>query len=221
VKRRLRVGRVERSPHHESRRESRILIGGTRSTRPTLRIRPPYDLPRLPARRPIGRNNMRTRNLLLLFARRAWACFSLVRLRRSPCRTRSLITHFLGDDLTMNVWQGQYISFLTPTTRTGLDNVTMASIVTKRPIKAYQYYNLATGLNPNPYPPYYYINGRDTIAAVDNTGGAGYSWIGSTGNRVADRLFNTLYNGVEEQQPIRPGGVLRTRPQLLAVRQSA
>ena len=101
----------------------------------------------------------------------------------------------LGDDLTMNVWQGQYISFLTPTTMTGLSNATMATLVGKVDL-AYDYYHIATGLNPAPFPPNYYINGRDTIAAVDNTGGAGYSWIGATGIELQTNYFNTLYNGV-------------------------
>ncbi|MCY2926371.1 MAG: family 20 glycosylhydrolase, partial [Planctomycetota bacterium] len=96
---------------------------------------------------------------------------------------------------TMNVWQGQYISFLTPTTTTGLSNATMAALVGKVDL-AYDYYHIATGSNPTPYPPSYYINGRDTIAAVDHTGGAGFSWIGYTGVELQTDYFNTLYSGV-------------------------
>ncbi|MCY2931230.1 MAG: family 20 glycosylhydrolase [Planctomycetota bacterium] len=101
----------------------------------------------------------------------------------------------LGDTLTMNVWQGQYVSFLTPTTMTGLNNATMSTLIGKVDL-AYDYYHIATGSNPDPWPPYYYINGRDTIAAVDNTGGAGFSWIGATGVELQTDYFNMLYNGV-------------------------
>ena len=62
--------------------------------------------------------------------------------------------------------------------------------------QAYNYYALATGATPTPFPPNYYINGRSTIAAVDTTGGAGYSWIGSTGIELQTGTFDVLYNNV-------------------------
>jgi len=101
----------------------------------------------------------------------------------------------LGDVLTMNIWQGTHVSLLTPTSMTGLDPTVMAKILATVD-NAYEYYASATGAQPNPYPPDYYINGRDTIAVVDHTGGAGYSYLGSTGIEVMTPYFNTLYNGV-------------------------
>ena len=111
----------------------------------------------------------------------------------------------LGDNLTMNVWQGTNISFLTPVTSsdpvvagltlsTSAENI-MGQIVTNVD-QAYNYYALACGSLPAPYPPNYYVNGRSTIAAVDNTGGAGYSWIGSTGIELQTGTFDVLYNNV-------------------------
>ncbi len=102
----------------------------------------------------------------------------------------------LGDVLTMNIWQGTHVSFLTPTSRTDLDPTVIARILATVDA-AYEYYESATGAQPTPYPPNYYINGRDTIAVVDNTGGAGYSYLGYTGIELMTPYFNILYNGVK------------------------
>ena len=111
----------------------------------------------------------------------------------------------LGYSSTMNVWQGTNISFLTPvnssdpvvaglTQSTSAENI-MGQIVTNVD-QAYDYYALACGALPNPYPPNYFINGRSTIAAVDTTGGAGFSYIGSTGIELQTGTFDVLYNNV-------------------------
>jgi hypothetical protein len=102
----------------------------------------------------------------------------------------------LGDTLTMNVWQGTHVSLLTPTSMTGLNPTVMAKILTTVD-NAYEYYATATGALPSPFPPNYYKNGRDTIAAVPNTGGAGFSYLGATGIEILTPYFEILYNGVE------------------------
>ncbi len=111
----------------------------------------------------------------------------------------------LGYNSTMNVWQGTNISFLTPVNST---DPTVASLtasssaeaimgqIVNNVDQAYDYYALACGATPVPFPPNYYVNGRSTIAAVDTTGGAGYSWIGNTGIELQTGTFDTLYNGV-------------------------
>jgi hypothetical protein len=101
----------------------------------------------------------------------------------------------LGDVLTMNIWQGTHVSLLTPTAMTGLDPTVIARILATAD-NAYEYYASALGAVPNPYPPNYYINGRDSIAVVDHTGGAGYSYLGATGIELMTPYFNILYNGV-------------------------
>jgi hypothetical protein len=100
----------------------------------------------------------------------------------------------LGDTFDMNVWQGNKISVLTPTATT-YNNSTMSSIVSALD-KAYDYYYSAVGEAPANFPAYM-RDGRMTIASVSPTGGAGYSWIGSTGIELETGTFNVLYNGVK------------------------
>ncbi len=103
----------------------------------------------------------------------------------------------LGDNLRMNIWQGTHVSLLTPTSMTGLNPRVMAKILAAVD-NAYEYYESATGAQPNPYPPNYYIHGRDTIAVVDHTGGAGFSYLGATGIELMTPYFKILYNGVKD-----------------------
>jgi hypothetical protein len=114
-----------------------------------------------------------------------------------PSLPQVTYTSIYGDPYRMNVWEGAHISFLTPTSRTDLNPTTMAKIVTTVD-KAYEYYKLATGSDPIPYAPNFYRNGRGTIAAVDYTGGAGYSYLGWTGIELLTPYFNALYNGVRD-----------------------
>jgi hypothetical protein len=101
----------------------------------------------------------------------------------------------LGDVMTMNIWQGTHVSLLTPTSMTGLNPTVMATILATVD-NAYEYYASATGGLPAPFPPNYYINGRDTIAIVPHTGGAGYSYLSTTGVEIETPYFNTLYDEV-------------------------
>jgi len=107
---------------------------------------------------------------------------------------------FNGNSYTMNVWQGRNISFLTPVGQTPdpnmtLDSNTMAKILNTVD-SAYDYYYLATGKKPSVYSPYYH-NGRDTIADVATTCGAGCGYLGYTGIELETGTFNVLYNGVK------------------------
>jgi hypothetical protein len=105
----------------------------------------------------------------------------------------------LQADLMMNVWQGRHVSFLTPTTMIGLGKMTMAALISRVDL-AFDYYHHAIGSDPDPYPPCYYINGRGTIAVVEDTGGAGYSFSGATGIELQTASFITLYNGVDQKR---------------------
>jgi hypothetical protein len=90
-------------------------------------------------------------------------------------------------------WFGRNISILSPPTE-ALDTNVMARIIASLD-KAWDFYAEATGQQPIQYDPTT-LYGRDVIAVVTNTCGAGCSYIGYTGTELLRQYFDILYNGV-------------------------
>jgi hypothetical protein len=61
--------------------------------------------------------------------------------------------------------------------------------------RAWDFYHTATGLYPSFYAPTTLL-GRDVIAEVSSTCGAGCSYIGFNGTEILHQYFDILYNGV-------------------------
>ncbi len=119
-------------------------------------------------------------------------------VERVPLGVEARITYHseMGETLKMNIWQGTHVALLTPTSVTGLNPRVMAKILAAFD-DAYEYYASATGAQPKPDPGYE-INGRDTVAVVNYTCGAGCSYLGTTGIELLAPYFTILYNGVKD-----------------------
>jgi serralysin len=100
---------------------------------------------------------------------------------------------FNGNSYLLQPWSGSNICILASTTNQFSTNVMSKIIVALD--TAYSFYITATGRQPNPWDPTM-LYGRDTIAEVTNTCGAGCSYIGFTGTEILIPYFNILYNGV-------------------------
>jgi hypothetical protein len=100
---------------------------------------------------------------------------------------------FDGTHYTLKPWLGQNISILTPTNGAYQSNV-MSRIISALD-QAYAYYARATGQMPTPFDSTM-LEGRDTIAVVNSTCGAGCSYVGFTGTEILNQYFQTLYSGV-------------------------
>jgi len=90
-------------------------------------------------------------------------------------------------------WFGTNIVILTPTNSVLNPNV-MTQIVSAFD-KAYDYYRKATGRQPTTWAPTT-LYGRDVIAVVSSTCGAGCGYIGFNGIETLAPYFDTLYNVV-------------------------
>jgi hypothetical protein len=100
---------------------------------------------------------------------------------------------FDGKDYMLKPWLGRNIAVLTPPKQV-LDTNVMTRIIDALDM-AWDFYGQATGRQPAPFDPTS-IFGRDVIAVVTNTCGAGCSYIGFTGTEILNQYFNILYNGV-------------------------
>jgi hypothetical protein len=101
---------------------------------------------------------------------------------------------FDSQSYSLRPWLGRNIVMLTPLNRT-LDGGVMSQIVGALD-RAWDYYGLATGRQPTPNSPTTFL-GRDTVAVVSSTCGAGCSYLGLTGSELLGSSFDTLYNGVQ------------------------
>lgn len=97
---------------------------------------------------------------------------------------------FMGDHLTLYPWSGQLVTLLTPTR--DLDAKVMGQVLSVFDA-VYEYYDRTTGNRPGPAKTY---DGRDTIAVVNLTCGAGCGYLGSTGIELDPGTFDALYSGV-------------------------
>jgi serralysin len=98
-----------------------------------------------------------------------------------------------GDHLLLFAWAGNHIAFLTPSA--DLEPQVMAQLLTVFD-KVYDYYSKATGRQPTKFRTF---AGRDTIAVVKKTCGAGCSYLGFTGIELLESTFETLYTGVRDR----------------------
>jgi len=90
-------------------------------------------------------------------------------------------------------WSGSNICILATTTNQFDTNVISKIIVALD--KAFSFYIAVTGQQPISYGPTT-LYGKDTIAEVTNTCGAGCSYIGYTGTEILIPYFDLLYNEV-------------------------
>jgi serralysin len=104
-----------------------------------------------------------------------------------------LYTAFDGTSYTLKPWFGQNVAVLTPNSTSYQSNV-MAQITTALD-QAYAYYRRAMGRQPALFDSTV-LEGRDTIAVVNSTCGAGCSYVGFTGTEILNQYFQILYNGV-------------------------
>jgi hypothetical protein len=95
-------------------------------------------------------------------------------------------TTFDEQQLTLYAWAGKRIAFLTPTAK--LDPAVMGRLLTVFD-DVYDYYHATTGREPEPGKTF---RGRDTIAVVDCTCGAGCGYLGATGIELLKSTFATL-----------------------------
>jgi hypothetical protein len=100
---------------------------------------------------------------------------------------------FNGNTYQLKPWFGSNICILATTTNQFDPNV--LSRVIGALDTAFSFYITATGNQPTAYGPTT-LYGRDTIAEVTNTCGAGCSYIGFTGSELLIPYFDILYNGV-------------------------
>jgi hypothetical protein len=101
-------------------------------------------------------------------------------------------TTFVNAQDTLTPWVGQNVAILTPLGQS-FDTATMSKIIGALDA-AWNYYASITGRQPTPYSEY---QGRDTIAVVTTSCGAACSLIGLTGTEINPSYFQTLYDGVQ------------------------
>jgi serralysin len=102
-----------------------------------------------------------------------------------------LYTAIDGHTETLTPWQGPKVAVLVEpgATRT-------ATVMTKMVCalnRAYTYYQNTVGRSPAPIKT---LNGRDTVAEVTTTCGAGCTYLGGTGTELQTTAFNNLYNEI-------------------------
>lgn len=116
-------------------------------------------------------------------------CFGL------PTNSVGLVSYtaFNGTSYTLQPWLGEKVAILTPVGGFYQSNV-MARILSALD-QAWTYYAKATGGQPAAYDPTF-LQGHDTIAVVNDTCGAGCSYVGYTGTEILSQYFQTLYDGV-------------------------
>jgi hypothetical protein len=117
----------------------------------------------------------------------AYASASCTVTKLSPV----LYTAIDGHTETLTPWQGPKVAVLVEpgVTRT-------AAVMTKMVCalnRAYTYYQNTVGRSPAPAKT---LNGRDTVAEVTTTCGAGCTYIGATGTELQTTTFDTLYNQI-------------------------
>jgi serralysin len=108
-----------------------------------------------------------------------------------------LYTAFDGTPYTLRPWLGRNIVILTPTT-TSYQAAVMSRIIASLD-RAYDAYESVTAHRPSSFDSTTFL-GRDTIAIVNSTCGAGCSYVGFTGTEILPTYFMTLYNEASVNQ---------------------
>nr|MBA3429974.1 hypothetical protein [Actinomycetota bacterium] len=98
---------------------------------------------------------------------------------------------FDGHTETLAPWQGEKVSVLVQPTKTR-DPAVMTKLVTTLD-RAYNYYAASTGREPAPD---HSLNGRDPIAEVSSTCGAGCGRLGATGIEILTAYFEPMYEQI-------------------------
>jgi serralysin len=98
-----------------------------------------------------------------------------------------------GHTETLIPWQGRYVSVLVEPGVTR-DRTVMGKLV-KALDRAYEYYADTVGRLPARA---HSLNGRDEIAEVSSTCGAGCTYLGATGTEIQTTYFEALYRQVAE-----------------------
>src|SRR5262245_26755069 len=124
----------------------------------------------------------------------------------APMRSYSLTTNSAGlvqytafdnTSYVLQPWFGRNVAMLTPTNQNLSTNI-MGPILAALDA-AWDYYRSASPRAPSVlFSTTLY--GRDTIAVVNSTCGAGCSFVGFTGTEMLPTYFNTLYNGYANSQ---------------------
>jgi hypothetical protein len=99
-----------------------------------------------------------------------------------------------GHTQTLDPWQGRYVSILV---EPGIarDPKVMTKLV-RALDRAFSYYAATTGRLPATA---HSLNGRDEVAEVTSTCGAGCTYIGATGTEILSSYFESMYKEVAER----------------------
>ena len=100
---------------------------------------------------------------------------------------------FNNDNINLFAWEGDKVVILSR--NNSLNRQTMFKWAHTMD-SVYLYYKSCTGQDPILFTPYYYINGRSTIADVANTCGAGCGYLGWTGIELQNTYFDISYNAI-------------------------
>ncbi len=111
-------------------------------------------------------------------------------LEPSPVR----YTSFRQEQFDLHAWKGEKVVFLTR--EADLDASAMQRLCDTFD-KVYDFFHMATGREPRGLQ-HTVIDGRTTIAQVDNTCGAGCGYLGAKGIELMTGAWNELYNGVKD-----------------------
>ena len=98
-----------------------------------------------------------------------------------------------GHTETLIPWQGQNVTVLTET-GTSRDSTVMSNMVDAFD-RAWNYYAATTGRLPATANS---LNGRDEIAEVSSTCGAGCTYIGATGTEILTSYFESMYSDIAQ-----------------------
>ena len=103
-------------------------------------------------------------------------------------------TAFDSTPYVLQPWLGRNVALLTPTNQALSTNVIGPILVALD--AAWDYYRSVTPSTRSPGAlASTTLSGRDTIAVVNSTCGAGCSYVGDTGTEILPAYFNVLYNG--------------------------
>jgi serralysin len=133
--------------------------------------------------------------LVLLAVQRPWQVQALT------TNATGLVNYqaFDGTLYLLEPWVGRNVAILTPTNQTLSTNIMGPILIALD--AAWDFYQSSTPPGRQPAAlPSTTLFGRDTIAVVNSTCGAGCSYLGYTGTEILNTYFQILYNGYRTQQ---------------------
>lgn len=104
--------------------------------------------------------------------------------------------------ITMNAYEGTNVALLIQPSMTEFSDPARINLMVGDLDKVYQFYATVTGRSPQQYGPTT-LDGRDTVAILDKTGGAGFGEVGYTGIEVLNvaapnNYGDVFYNGASQ-----------------------